>query len=1325
MTYRRAVLHRSACTWLMVASVFAGLLLTSNAYGQATTSLRGTVTDPSGSVVPNATVVLTEAESKHERSTTTGAQGAYQFNLLPPGTYTLAVTAPGFQRYETTELQLLVNTPATANVALKVGRATETVTVSGEAPALNMVDASMGVPFDETQVKEIPLEGRNVPDLLSLQAGVTYFGNGNNGTLDRPSYKDQDTRNGAVNGARSDQSNVTLDGVDVNDRANGYAFTSVVPVTPDSVQEFRVTTTNYHAEEGVGSGAQVTLVTKSGTNRFHGSVYEYLRNTLTSANDYFTKQSEAALGQPNEPPKLIRNNFGASVGGPIKKDRLFFFLNYEGTRRREQESVIRNIPTQTMRDGVIEYVCAVASQCPGGQVVNGFTGTYTMPAGMFGLGPTQLTALDPLNRGPNATMMSYFNQTFGGLTPNDPSVGDGFNYSGFRFPAPILLNNNIFIGRVDYHLTADGKHTLFWRGSLWNQFNPQAPFLPGTPPEEIDSDHSRGFVVGYTALLSSDKVNSFHWGWTRQSYGVTGNTNVPWNTFYTLDQGFVYGHNFRVTTNNLIDDFSWTKGTHTLQFGGGIGIARDPRVSQQHSFSIGKGATFWMAPVGFANTGGQSPLDPVNGGFPEPGSSIAYDYPMLGMLGIVSDVVMNINYDRNGNTLAQGTPIARDYGLNWYEFYAQDSWRIKPNLTVTYGLRWSLAPPPWELNGLQASPTFDLGQYFNQNVVNMQQGKGYADAPLMSFVLGGPANNGPGFYHFEKSDFSPRLAVAWSPRPSSGWLRKIVGSGDKTVIRAGVGRVYDRAGMELINTFDALAPAGLSATIQDPCCVPGFTDAANSPRVGTSVNTIPTNYSNGLPVFVNTPNPPFPQLQIPPGAFPQTPAPFGNAITWGVDQSLKTPFAYTADFSVARELPHHFTVQVAYVGRFGRHLLTQRDLTQPLDLVDPKTGIDYYAAAAAISQLARQGVPVSSVNNSSVGATAAFWLHTLPPLAPGAQYVLPSGGTTSSLIQEVYALYTTTDTYAGDEVVGLANIDLYGYLFDTLNNVYYFNGKPGELLNGQATSMYAWSSIGSSNYNALQLTVRKQLSSGIQFDLNYTYSKSIDITSAASRLSFSPSDNIGAPATRLVNAFNPRLVRAVSDFDLPHQINANWIAELPFGRGKPIGRGSGAVLNGFIGGWQWSGVGRWTSGFPFTIDNGQFWPTDWDYQGMARMIATPQAGAFHQPNGSVSVFANPTAAINDFIHPFPGDPGSRNTLRGDGFAGLDMSLSKRWQLPAEGHSIQFRWEVFNVFNLTRFNVAAGLGDNAPSLQQLPGNFGDYTGLLTQPRVMQFALRYEF
>jgi Carboxypeptidase regulatory-like domain len=1312
------------------------------ASGQATTSVRGTVADPSGAAVVGASVVLANAESKTQRTATTGDQGEYQFLLIPPGTYTLTVKAAGFRGYEQKEVVLLVNTPATANIQLKVGAAAEVVTVTSEAPALDMVDASLGNSFDERQVRQIPLEGRNVPDLLSLQAGVAYTGN-------RIGDKDQDTRNGAVNGARSDQSNVTLDGVDVNDQSNGYAFTSVLPVTQDSVQEFRVTTSNYGADQGQGSGAQVALVTKSGTNAFHGAAYEYLRNTITSANDYLVKQSELSTGLPNKPLQLNRNIFGVAVGGPIQKDRLFFFTNYEGTREREQQRAERVIPTPSLCQGIFQYVNV------------GNTGITTWNSAQLKLLDPRHFGIDPAMLNPSHT--GYLDTTFctGRTVTNDPSAGDGLNYAGYVFRAPTSLDNDVFIARVDYHLTADGKHTLFWRGALQDLRNPGAPFLPGDAPEQTTADHSKGFVLGYISVLSPTLTNSFHWGFTRQSFGLVGNTDQQWNTFLGLDQGITYSHNFQVPLHNLVDDISWTKKTHTFQFGTVIGIARDPRTSYLHSNTLALGTTNWTSPIGFAGT--TSTLDPTNTSpnahpgisGPEPQTATQYDRPLLALFGMISDVVANYNLDKNGNVLPQGAPVKRNYGLDWYEFYGQDTWRIKPNLTLTYGVRWSFFPAPWETNGLQTSPTFPLGTQFNQNVVNMKQGIGYGAEPAIGFNLGGPANNGSGFYSLEKTDWSPRISIAYSPRVSVGPFKKLFGDNDKTVFRLGFSRVYDRAGFALLNSFDQIGAAGLSTTIQNTCCTVGVTSAEVLPRI-QGIHDIPTQNLGTPPVqFLLPPPPPH---------FPQIPTVSAQANLWGTDNTLKTPHAYTADFSVGRELPKRFSLQLSYVGRFGHDLLTQRDLTQPLDIVDPKTGIDYYTAASALSNLARKfalasngGAPtnyyqavitpaqIGTVTAAMLGPTAQYWVDMLPPLRKGAtQYTdtLSTGFVNTAtnpkdgLIQEVFNLYYNPAlSVIGDEIVGLADIDLYGGLGDNIGSgSYYFNGPPGllgnnsgQFLNNQAISMYGWSSIGSSSYHALQANLKKQFSHGVQFDLNYTYSKSLDITSAASRVGFSVYgyQNIGLVGSRLANAFSPNLARAPSDFDLRHQLNLNWVAELPFGKGRALAGNDSGLLDAFIGGWQLSGLARWTTGFPLSVDGGQRWPTDWFLTAITQMTSRPRTGTF-KGNGSVNVFADPAAAQEDFTLPLPGQVGSRNVLRGDGYAGLDMSLVKRWKMPySENHSLQFRWEVFNVLNLTRFN-AQGVGASLlTSLTQSPNNFGAYTSLLTQPRVMQFALRYEF
>ncbi|HKC00955.1 MAG TPA: carboxypeptidase-like regulatory domain-containing protein [Terriglobales bacterium] len=1352
------------CTpsWKRMTSLLVVILLaTSLAWTQATTSLRGTVTDPDGKAVIGANVVLANAESRTERTVTTGNQGEYQFLLVPSGSYTLTVKAAGFRGYEQRDLVLLVNTPATANVQLKVGAATEILTVTSEAPAINLVDASLGNSFNETQVQDIPLEGRNVPDLLSLQAGVSYTGN-------RIGDKDQDTRNGAVNGARSDQSNVTLDNVDVNDQSNGYAFTSVLPVTQDSVQEFRVTTTNYGADQGQGSGAQVALVTRSGTNAFHGALYEDLRNTITSANDYLVKQSEQNIGLPNKPLQLNRNIFGAAIGGPIQKDRLFFFANYEGTREREEQRAERVIPTPSMCQGFLNYQYLKDPNDPKSIATQTFS-------------PSDLQNLDPKGIGIDPAMLDlanhtgYLDRTFcTGQTPtNDLSAGDGLNYAGYVFRAPTKLDNDVFIARVDYHLTANGKHNLFWRGNLNDLRNPGAPFLPGkyqTLPGELDpsapmqriSDHSKGFALGYIVVLSPTMVNSFHWGYTRQSFGVIGNTNQQWNTFLGLDQGINFSHNFQLPLHNFVDDFSWTKGTHSFQFGTSIKIARNPRTSFLHSNTLALGTTNWTSPIGFAGT--SSTLDPTNVGAPEPVSATQYDRPLLSLYGMISDVVANYNLDRGGNVVPGvacpggtcGAPVNRRYGLDSYEFYGQDTWRIKPNLTLTYGLRWSFFPAPWETNGFQASTTFGLGTQFAQNVRNMNQGIGYGAMDSIDFSPSGPANNGPGFYPLEKTDWSPRVSIAYSPRFNSGPFKKIFGDNDRTVIRAGFSRVYDRAGFALINSFDQVGASGFSTTLQNTCCTFGVTSAENLPRI-TGINAIPVNNIDGVKFLQDPPPPGFPQKTIR----------NSQSNLWGTDNTLKTPHAYTADFSIGRELPHRFSLQVSYVGRFGRDLLTQRDLTQPLNIKDPISGIDYYTAASALSTLARKfardnngGNPtnyyqaaitpaqIASIKASDplLGNTAQYWVNMLPALRPGATVYtdpfsgfVPNPGTsvTDSLIESVFDLYyNPLLSVIGDEIVGLADIDSYGGLNDDANTGSYFFKGPagllgtgsGQFLNNQAFSMYGWSSVGSSSYHALQVNLRKQVSHGIQFDLNYSWSKSIDVTSAASRVGFSVYgyQNVGLVGTRLANAFSPNLARAVSDFDTTHQFNLNWIAELPVGKGRALAGNANAWLDAIIGGWQTSGVARWTSGFPFSIDGGQRWPTDWFLTGLGQMTAKPRTGTYKRA-GRVDLFADPQAAQQDFTLPLPGGVGSRNVLRGNGYADWDMSLYKSWKMPyRETHSVQFRWDVFNVPNLTRFNPQS-VGSSAllTSLAQQSTNFGAYTSLLTQPRVMQFALRYEF
>ena len=1303
------------------------------AWGQATTSLRGSVTDPSGAGIPNATVHLINTGTNAARTAMTDAQGEYIYLQVEPGPYRLEVDATGFSKYAQTGIELQVNLPATVNVKLKLGQQEQTVTVTESAPVINNTDASEGNTMGQMQLEQLPIEARDIVQLLSLQPGVVY-------TSDRTDIDTgNDTRSGAVNGERSDQSNVTLDGADDNQQTSGAAFSSVLPVPIESVEEFRVTTSNYGVDQGRSSGAQVALVTKGGTNSYHGALYEFNRSGIGEANDYFIKSAEANNDAPNTPPHLVRNVFGGALGGPVMKDRLFVFLNYEGHRQSEADSADREVPSASLRDGVIMYLCdqggtgaPLDSRCNNPSTVTGQSGaTYNVPANYYALGYTtsssggvpqsQLAAMDPLGIGPSAIALNYFNSY---PLPNDPTKGDGLNFVGFRFAAPSTQNFEWLVGRVDYKLTANGNHTLFWRGSGRNDITNGDPFLPGTGPETTTLDRSKGFVVGYTALLRSNLVNNFHYGLTKQSISNQGNSNQPWVYIRDLDQGITYSNDFTLPVHNLVDDLAWTKGTHSLNFGADIRLIRNTSGNQNLSYSYAVMNSEWLDVGGFA--GDPSPFNPgciasfSNTGncasadtYPAVDSSFStsYDFPLIGMLGMVTEDNAQYNYhlnpDHTGTALSQGAPVQRHFSTNEFDFYVQDSWKIKPNLTFNYGLRYEYMTPVGETSGQEVMPTIPLGDWFNQRAVNAEQGIPSNVSPNISFDLAGPSYGKSGYYGAQTKNFAPRISLAWSPQPADGLLHKLFGDPGKSVIRAGAGMYYDIFGYELVQSFDQNGAFGLATNLGNPAQVES---AYSSPRLQTNFNTIPQTDNYGVQIYLPAPAAQFPE-QFPLNNF---------CICWGIDNHLKTPYSYAIDLSYEREITRGMSLEVAYVGHLAHRLLAEDDLASPMNLVDPKTKISYFQAASALAKIYSVPAPpaTSTITAASVGPTAAYWTDMVQPLQPGGAYgLICSGGGTQSALQAIYDMYSC---YAGNETSALDYLDQYGIPDANLQTSYFTNGGPFSYFQNQFSSLYAWRTMTNAAYNGLQVTLKQEFTHGIQFDFNYTYSKSIDIASDAERVG--PWGGLGGS---IINAWDPKQGKAVSDFDLRHQFNANWIWQLPFGKGRAFGHDFGKGLDAVFGGWQLSGVARWSSGFPVTVDNGGFYPTDWQLEGHASLTGAPIVTGKTLVQGYVNIFPDPNldsnSAFNAMRHAYPGETGARNVIRGDGYAGLDLGLAKTWKMPYnDRHSLEFTWNVFNVPNLTRFDVQTA------SLEiDTANDFGRYGNLLTNPRIMQFGLRYAF
>ena len=1271
----RAAAFILVCFAVLIASTWAQI---------ATTSLRGTISDPNGAALPGASVVLTNQQTGFSRSTKTDNDGTYQFSQLPPATYILTVSSPGFATLRQEDVRLLVNTPATLRFRMKISTEEVRLEVKSEAPLVNTQDATLGHAFGAEQIQSLPFEGRNPVEILTLQPGVVFIGN--NPTIDL----NADSRSGSVNGARSDQTNVTIDGVDDNDQLNGYAFTGAMRPTLDSLQEFRVITSNANTDAGRSSGAQVALVTKSGTNSFHGAVYEYHRPTFV-ANDWFNLHEQSKEGLPNRPGLFIRNTFGASVGGPIKKDRVFFFANYEGQRKRENTQITRTVPSADLRNGIIHYISCTKSVAP--SCISADPANYVVT-----LNSSQIASMDPMGQGPDPAVMAVMQQYY--PLPNTDQVGDGFNIRGLTFSAAAPAKLDTYIAKLDYNLTANGTHRLFLRGQMQNDhlsgLGNDGPQFPGEPANHILRDDTKGIIGGYTAVIRNNLINNLRYGYVRQGTSQSGLSSQHFVSLAggILDDplGFSRGRSIQVPAHNLADDITWTRGKHTLQFGGNVRMINSFRSSTENSFFFADTSAGGLIATGLANKG--ESFDPAQFGFPAVANffSVAYDFPMTALAGLITAVGSNYNRTKTGAVLPEGAPVFRHFRAHEGEAYVQDSWRVTRTMTLTTGVRYTLLQPPYETSGTQVAPSTSLNDFFKNRAAAMFAGKTYD--PTVSFDLSGQANGRAPYWAWDYKDIAPRIAFAWAPSADAGILGTILGGMGKTSIRGGYGIYYDHFGEGIVNTFDRNGSFGLTTSQGNPPVSPD-----SAPRF-TSLYAIPQ-------TLVSPP---------PQGGFPVTPPTSFGAVSWGLDDKLKTPYSHVIDFSITHELPRNFVIDAAYVGRFGHRLLQEEDFAMPLDIRDPKSGVDYFTAATQFAEMAEARTPINKVGR------VAYWEDVFPGAA-GAP--LPNGGcsfpgegaiTTLTATQAMYDLYACN---LHNETAALSQADVFCTpACATLNGV----TQPYQFLDGQWTGLYAWRSIGNSSYHAAELTLRHR-SDDLLWDFNYTYSKSIDIGSNAERI-----DSTGPGFwDQIINSWSPNQLRGPSDFDVTHQINSDWVWNIPVGRGQRFGSGMGRFANTALGGWKLSGLLRWTTGFPYGVHNGLALATNWVNSGFAMTSGKlPETGRFTDSGGDPNIFQNNAEALQAFRFPHPGESGIRNNLRGQGFFGIDTGLTKTWKL-SESQALKFNWEIYNVTNTPRFGFeAASVGPTgAVGFLDIAGAFGKYNQTLNKPRIMEFGLRYSF
>lgn len=1239
------------CLCLVMATALVG---PAAVFAQATSSVAGTVSDDSGAVIPGATVTLSATWTGVERSTATDERGRFQYLQAAPGAYTLEVAMADFRTEVVTDVELLVDTPLTLDVTLAVGDVSEVVTVEADPTSLNTTDATVGNAFNEIKVRQLPLLTRNVVELMSLQTGVN--------------------QTGEVLGARKDQNNVTLDGLDVNDQQSPEPFGSVLPVPLDSVQEFRVTTAGGNADVGRSSGGQVSLVTKSGTNQFHGSAYEFHRNTATAANTFFNN----ATGVVRE--RLVRNQYGFSVGGRLRRNRAFFFLNYEGRRDARSASQQRVVPSQALRKGILTVAANDGN-------------TYR-------LSPRQFKEADPADIGTNPLMLEILNSFPIGNDPGSGSDG-GQNFDGFRFNAPLQLDNEAYVARFDFNLDRNGGHRVSWRGTLADNVADNERSLaryPGLEGSEI-LDNSRGFAVSYTGVLAPSIVNTFRLGFTRQGLAVSG-ADGPQFALFDIDEIQNYNQRDRarqVPVINLSNDLIWVRGNHNFKFGTNIRVIRNNRRDSQDvfpSFALAQGH------LGGLGTDIQRGINRVlQASTGNPHLQVLADQlatisgAALNLTGAITTINVTYQYGPHGELLPLGVPTTRRFGTEEYEFYVSDTFRVRPNWTVAFGMRYGYARVPFETNGLQGVTSVPLEQYMFERVAAMEGGVPGHQIPSadLTWIAGGPVNNGPDWYRDDRNNFAPRLSVAYSPQNPSGLLGTIFG--DNGAFRIGAGLFFDRFGSYLVTQQDRFGTFGVRSA---------------------ESNAQTYNFSTAFR-YDGT----FPDLPAAPdGGFPFTPPP-NRAISGtglATASNLRAPYSIPVTAAFSRSVGSGVTFEVGYIGRLGRKLLGQHDLASPLIFFrDPKSGQTLAEAFQANRTLFEDQLLTSEMvkANPDLVPIQPFFENMFPALAnfaiPGSAsanffFVNNGWGRESELdtldqLDRQFSPFGGTDFYRGGDAFPTCMV---------ATGCHTFFGR-------QFSALRTWENIGFSSFHGMTLSVRRRFDDQLAFDLNYTWSHSIDNGSAAE------GNLVSETAGNIINTFRRDQSVGSSDFDIRHQVNANFILSLPFGQGRAFARNARGLLGQLIGGWQLSAVARSRTGLPFDISNGARWATNFYGAGRALIVGPVdnQVAGEDNVDGVPATFPDGKAAAANMRFNRTGVIGPRNIFRSDGLFNVDLALGKLFRLPMEGDSIQVRWEVFNAFNSVNFTQR-----NLQRRFDRPAVLGQYR-FTESPRIMQFALRYEF
>ncbi len=1240
------------------------ILVCSTLFAQSTGGrIIGRVADPSGAVLSGVTVTLTNQATGIERTTTTNDSGDYILVEVQPATYEVDFENKGFKKNVQKNVIVDINAVITLNSTLQVGTQQETVEVTSEAPLVDTTSTQLGAIVDNRSVNELPLNARDTYQFLQLQPGVqsqlgssgsTFYGSDKAGSV-------------SVNGGRGRANNFSVNGGDANDQ---FVNAAAVQPTPDSIEEFRVITNTFDAEYGRNSGAVVNVVTKSGSNAFHGDVYEYFRNKVLNAQGYFNSIK----------PQSNQNQFGGTFGGPIKKDRTFFFTSYEGRRVRQGVSgETVPVPSSAEQTGNFSgggniFSGSIADQTVA-DALNGRPGCSnaittlggTLPAAgaswanVFPTAQIPIPCMDPVALNLMQIYIPQANRpdgTFQGVPASsddqdqftvrfDHRINDKQSFTAYYY---FLDERNLqpfdnfqaggatvpgFGGIVDQRLQQwNLSHTWTLSNSVVNEA--RFTYLregQGTFQHPQTTGAVQSFCTGaaspfcFTGTSDSSAINSIiaGSGIAPGKAGITPglpaiHTGLP---FITISGGAVIGNNFEGELPQVgnsfqwADSLSWVKGSHTMKFGADI---RRSRFDQTLYYNVNGDYTF----------GGANP-DAV-------GSADNYPNFLLGL----------------ADSYSQGSAQREDVRNTGVYLFAQDSWKLRPNLTLNYGLRWELDTPLTDI--AQHVQTFRPGQnstIYPCSTTTVQNG----NCPT-GLVVPGDAGVPAGLTSTYYKAFAPRVGLAYSPNFDSGILGKLFGNNGKTSIRTGWGLFYNPIEQLVLEQFGAEPPFGSSPILSSTFF--------NTPFIGLNG----TVYPNGFNGVLN------PTKGQDPGWVNLEPI-----LLYGEFQPhLRTQYTAQYNFNISRELAKDLVWNIGYVGSQGHRLLASHDINPS----NPQTCL----GIIALSNQNPAWVTDGSGNQTTCGPFAEDAPYVISPaaVAPAGGLVLPYGGANGGSM--TIPAGTSIGSVAPN---GITLVGLRPYSSPNCNPLTGANCPT----NGVPVfaSIFAEDTIANSAYNSFQTMLEKRFSHGLQLQAAYTFSKSLDQASSFEET---------------LNPFNFGKSRALSLFNSKQRFVVNYYWELPIPQYSGF---KGKVLDD----WSISGITQFQSGFPIRLQ------TQDDNELISSIFFLGAAAP--QLSGPVQILNPKTSPNHQYLNPAQfSDPTlgqfattPRSICCGPGLNNTDITFSKRVAI-SEAKYFQFRTDIFNIANKTQFFNPDGNFTNSTFGQILQAH---------DPRLIQFALKFYF